>query len=204
MLTRYALSPSGLREMSTGLDSESDLLREDERLLVVASGIGYIEPMKKLIRRYKYDQDRLLTSELAMLLLNGWGCIAPFVELDKTVFVPVPLHWRRKRERGYNQAALVAQRAASALKVRVRESGLRRCKATTPQNKLSKEAREENLAGAFKGNRKVLQGKDVVFIDDVCTSGYTLAECAKTAYDCGARSVYGLTIARAILVHKRQ
>jgi ComF family protein len=202
-LTRYALSRSGLREMSASLDGDTDFLAEHEKLFVVASGIGYYEHMKKLIRRYKYDKDTILTADLSWLLLNGWGLLFPFLEPGNILIVPVPLHWRRKRERGYNQSALVAQRAARILKLRMSESALVRCKFTRPQNKLTKEAREENLARAFKGNRKILKGKDVVLIDDVCTSGATLAECAKEAYECGARVVYGLTIARAILVHKR-
>jgi ComF family protein len=201
-LTRYLLTDKGVLEFPK--DAIVDTTETGDRILVVASGISYCEPMKKLIRRYKYDKDLLLTSDLSLLLMNGWDALSPFLDQRNVVLVPVPLHWKRKRERGYNQSALVAERAAKALGLKMSESAIRRCKATRPQNKLSKEAREENLAAAFKGNRKLIEGKDIVLVDDVCTSGATLGECAKEAYACGARFVSGLTIARAILVHRRE
>jgi len=201
IITRYAVSANQFRELSQQLDTERDTLLEDEHLLVVSSGSGYHEPMKKLIRRYKYDKDLLLTTELSCLLINGWGLLSPYVEQRNAILVPVPLHWRRKRQRGYNQSALVAERVGSLLGLRFCERGLSRTRETQPQNKLTKENRQTNIAGAFVGNRKILSGKDVILIDDVCTSGATLAECARQAYRAGARQVCALTIARAIMVH---
>lgn len=114
--------------------------------------------------------------------------------------VPVPLHWRRRYKRGYNQATLIATEAARMLKLPLAEEALRRSKMTLPQNKLSREARQRNLADAFSGNKKLLANKCVLLIDDVCTSGATLLECSREAYRCGATCVYAMTVARAVLV----
>jgi ComF family protein len=172
--------------------------------LMVASGIDYRESMKKLVRRFKYDKDILLTKDLSEILANAWKAIEPVARTGETILVPIPLHWRREFERGYNQAALVAVELSRQEKIRVVPRALVRKKATRPQNKLSKEGRERNLVDAFRGNRRLLTGKVVVLVDDVCTSGATLAECANEAYRCGAKAVFGLTVARAVLRHSER
>jgi ComF family protein len=171
------------------------------RKLIVHSGIGYTEPIKKLVRKFKYDKDLLLTQPLSDLVIRAWQTVSD--ERDNLILVPVPLHWRRKRQRGYNQAALLAEAVGKRLSISVCEKALSRKKFTKPQNKLAKDERHENLTSAFLGNEKLLRGKNVVLVDDVCTSGATLLECAREAYHCGANSVSALTVARAILVHKR-
>lgn len=181
-------------------DSDNDAI---SRELIVASGIKYSDSMKRLIRRFKYDKDELLAKDLGAILINGWSDLANMVEKHEAIIVPVPLHWKRRHERGYNQSALLALEAAKFLKMPVVERALKRCKSTVPQNKLSREEREKNLADAFRGNRKFLDKKIVLLIDDVCTSGATLVECAKAAYTAGAKAVFGMTVARAILVNRK-
>jgi ComF family protein len=167
--------------------------------LIVSSGIEYTERVKKLIRRFKYDHDLALTKDLGAILANAFNGIDTLVPTHGTIVVPVPLHWWREHKRGYNQAAIVADAFCKINGLRFCGSALKRIKWTKPQNKLSKESRENNLTDAIRGNRRLLTGKTVIIIDDVCTSGATLAACATEAYRCGAKKVYGLTIARAVL-----
>jgi len=172
---------------------------DDTKQLHVYSGIGYTESMKTLVRRFKYDKDLLLTKPFCSLLLREGTNIE---RADNLILVPVPLHWRRKHERGYNQSALVATAIGKQKQIPVVEKALSRRKMTEPQNKLTKEARQDNLTNAFRGNEKLLRNKNVVLIDDVCTSGATLLECTREIYRCGASSVLGLTVARAVLIHQ--
>ncbi len=181
-------------------DSDNDMISKE---LIVASGIKYSDSMKRLIRRFKYDNDELLAKDLGAIMINGWSELANMVEKHDAIIVPVPLHWKRRHQRGYNQSALLAQEAAKFLKLPVIERALKRCKSTVPQNKLSREEREKNLADAFCGNRKLLDQKIVLLIDDVCTSGATLVECAKAAYSAGAKAVFGMTVARAVLANRK-
>lgn len=179
---------------------------DEQRNLLIFSGIGYTEPIKRLVRKFKYDKDVLLTRPLGSLLLTAWEHAQQHLTKDalnrNLILVPVPLHWRRRYERGYNQSALMAAAVGKNASIPVVEKALSRIKSTKPQNKLTKEARQDNLTHAFRGNEKLLRNKTVVLVDDVCTSGATLLECAREAYRCGASSVLALTVARAILMHK--
>jgi ComF family protein len=171
-------------------------------LLLVSSGIEYVGPTKKLIRRFKYDDDRLVAKDLGVLLRTAWTGLANELDTKSAILLPVPLHWRRQLKRGYNQAELVALELARSTKTPAVTNGMRRTKSTTPQNKLTREQREDNLTNAFRGAKRRLKNRDVVIVDDVCTSGATLIACATEAYRCGANRVFGLTIARAILLNK--
>jgi ComF family protein len=196
ILSRFAVDNPDVLVMN---DYATDF--SNVRKLVVHSGIGYTEQMKKLVRKFKYDKDLLLTQPLSCLVIKAWQPESD--KPDNLILVPVPLHWRRKRQRGYNQAALLAETVGKRLSIPVYEKALSRKKFTKPQNKLTKDARHENLTSAFRGDEKLLRGMNVVLVDDVCTSGATLLECAREAYQCGANSVSAVTVARAILVHTK-
>jgi len=111
--------------------------------------------------------------------------------------VPVPLHGKRLRERGYNQSSLLAREVARELGLKsfLRENTLQRVRDTRPQAGLSMYHRAKNPVGAFavKGN---LQGAVVLLVDDVITTGITVSECAKTLRGAGARRVYVLAFSR--------
>jgi ComF family protein len=113
------------------------------------------------------------------------------------VVVPVPLHTARLRERGYNQAALLARELAQQAGLPIDEGTLVRKRATAPQVELNAKQRKENVHGAFYCSGNALTGKRVLLIDDVCTTGATLEACAVALYENGARSVQALTLARA-------
>ena len=111
--------------------------------------------------------------------------------------MPVPLHASRLRERGYNQAALLASEMARQAGLIVDEHTLVRQRSTAPQVDLDAKQREENVHAAFRCTGDAPDGKQVLLIDDVCTTGATLQACAVALYQKGARGVRALTLARA-------
>jgi competence protein ComFC len=119
--------------------------------------------------------------------------------LDADVVVPVPLHRDRERERGYNQADLIARPLARRLKLPHRAVLLVRTRARPDKQVLSLEERWESVRGAFatRPGTKV-DNLRVLLVDDVMTTGATLDACSRTLLDAGAKSVIGLTVARAI------
>jgi len=113
------------------------------------------------------------------------------------VIVPVPLHPARQRERGFNQAALLAERLGPHLGVPVR-SVLQRVRYTTTQTAFDRGERIQNLRHAFRLRKNAdVRKLSVLLIDDVLTTGSTLSECARVLKENGARCVYAATAARA-------
>jgi ComF family protein len=116
------------------------------------------------------------------------------------IVIPVPLGSQRERQRGYNQAALIALPLALKLQLPYNPRILKRIRETQSQVELSLKERQINLEGAFHAQRQPIDGKQILIIDDVTTSGSTLNACAEALIEVGAKAVYGLTIAQA--VHK--
>jgi len=113
--------------------------------------------------------------------------------------VPVPLHPRRLRERGYNQSSLLAEKLSKLTALPVLDGSLCRLKDSLPQARTTTvEERRRNVEKAFACHNGKLQGKAFILIDDVCTSGATLESCAAAFKAAGAVSVWGLTLAREI------
>lgn len=120
------------------------------------------------------------------------------------IFIPVPLHWRRLRFRGFNQSELLADALSDALTpgfpLPVLKNCLLRARYTKPQMKtISREERLGNLKDAFviaKENVEFIKGKNVWLMDDVATTGITLEECARALKTAGAKNVFGIVLAR--------
>jgi competence protein ComFC len=116
------------------------------------------------------------------------------------VVVPVPLHRQRERERGYNQAALIAKPLAKLLELPYKSVLLTRLRPRPDKHVLSFDERWESVRGAFATRPgSQVDNLRVLLVDDVMTTGATLDSCAKTLRDAGAKSVVGLTVARARL-----
>lgn len=120
-----------------------------------------------------------------------------FPELGRAdALVPVPLHARRRRERGYNQALLIAQGLSEAADSPVEEL-LVRMRETRPLWAMTRAARRDSLAGAFACPQpRQVEGRRLWLIDDVCTSGASLEGCAEALLQAGAASVQGYVFAR--------
>lgn len=112
--------------------------------------------------------------------------------------IPIPLSRTRKRERGYNQAELIAQEIAQKLNLPLKTGLLRRVRNTKPQQNLKRKQRLKNLKNAFAVSGRV-QNKKILLVDDVTTSGATLTVCANLLKKSGAKEIYGLTLARGKL-----
>ena len=157
-------------------------------------------PVRDLIVRFKYRGERHLRRALADWLAEA--LLDPRIaNIPADALVPVPLHPRRRRERGYNQAEeccrLLARRTGMPV-----WPVLRRARYTGTQTLLSREERAKNLSGAFAlaggwaTRRRQVEGADLLVVDDVFTSGATVDACARVLLAAGAASVRVLTIAR--------
>jgi competence protein ComFC len=154
----------------------------------------YSGPLREAIHSLKYNRNIGLAEALSTHLVElftqlGWG-----VDL----VVPVPLGTQRLRERGYNQASLLAYPLALARKIPYSGNALQRRRETPTQVGLTAVQRVENVKNAFQANRSIVNKKSVLVIDDVATTGATQNSCAQALLDAGASLVYGLTLARAV------
>jgi len=151
-------------------------------------------PVRSAIHCLKYKGDlalgEILARPMAGLLRSlGW-------EVD--LVVPVPLGVAREQQRGYNQASLLALPLAMACGLPHRPKALHKIRQTRTQVGLSRTARRENVAGAFQADSHLVEGRSILVVDDVATSGATLDACAAALLGAGAQAVYGLTLARAV------
>jgi ComF family protein len=159
-------------------------------LTVVRSAASDDGWLKVAIRSFKYGGESARAEHLGALLVPLLGDLPPFDAL-----VPVPLHPRRERRRGYNQARLLAQ-AAGGQSIPV-ENVLLRIRPTDQQVGLDAETRRTNVRGAFAVRAGAsVRGRRFVLVDDVLTTGSTLGNCADTLVAGGAAWVGAVTLAR--------
>ena len=116
---------------------------------------------------------------------------------DAALVVPVPLHPSRLVERGFNQSHEIARIVSRALDLQLAGPGLRRIRGTAPQVGLSRQQRAGNLSGAFVAGPSLVAGRHIVLIDDVVTTGSTIATAAQALLDAGASGVVAWAAARA-------
>lgn len=174
-----------------------ETLVQDQVILNVASGAPYSGKVKDLIHQLKYSKDRLLANDLSALLLSAWNLLELHQHnIKDPLFVPIPLSKQRLKERGFNQAEELARHLSVHIGGKLASSALVRTKVTMPQYGLTRDERKENLTGAFFGQAMV-RNKTVVIVDDIYTSGSTLAAAAGALIEAGAKSICAITVARA-------
>ena len=162
------------------------------RLEIAACG-AYEGPLREAIHRAKYKDESGLTAELGALLATLIARdLARGARLD--AIVAVRLHPARRRERGYDQALLLAMVAAERTGVPLIPA-LHRIRAGTAQVRLDRQGRAANVRSAFVGIAGVFAGARVALIDDVATTGATLCDAAAAARACGARAVRAYVVA---------
>lgn len=149
--------------------------------------------LKEIIHEFKYKGKRDLALFLGDKIYNVYKNTSwPFIDF----IIPVPLHKKRFRERGFNQSLLLAKVLSQKTKIPVLDV-LQRIKPTKQQVRLSRKSRRENMKNVFKINLKEkIYNKTLILVDDVYTTGTTVNECAKTLKKAGAREIYVITIAR--------
>jgi len=154
----------------------------------------YDGSMRETLHALKFGGRRSLARPLADLVIEHCGAA---VSQDVAAIVPVPLATDRERERGFNQAALIAERLARRLGVRLAPRWLTRVRTTRPQSELAAAERSSNVRDAFRASPNV-RGAYVLLVDDVMTTGATVAECARAAWSAGAARIGVLTVARVL------
>ncbi len=188
------LCPSCGRPQASGIVC-SDCRRRQTVIDGIRSLFRFDDVIRNAIHQLKYRNLKAISPCLAELL-------ADYIRsntLPGEALVCVPLHPRRLRERGYNQSSLLARELGRRINLPVIEDCLIRIKQAQPQVRaVSIEERRRNVADAFVCRDERVSGKQIILIDDVCTSGATLESCAAALKSKGATSVWGLTLAREI------
>lgn len=172
-------------------------LRRPPPQAATIAAFEYAFPVDRLLLHLKFSNGLVAGRVLGELLaqhLKQCGSGSGIREPD--AIVPVPLHPRRLRERGFNQALELAVPVSKALGIRLMPTGCRRVRATPPQTGLQGRARRRNVAAAFAADPNV-RGKHIAVVDDVITTGSTVAAVTTALYRAGAASVQAWCIARA-------
>jgi ComF family protein len=183
----------------TNVRIEYSKVNKQSRFIFAYAG-QYKRNMKTLIYKLKYDGDRRIAYDLGQLLVAAWSELEKRLSwnLDDIVIVPVPLHPRRLRSRGFNQAELLASCLSKATGLYVNTSALQRVKNTKAMYGLPRVERVDNISSAFHVGGHELLGKKIILVDDICTSGMTLSACVDVLKRAGAAEVVALVAARAI------
>jgi len=172
-------------------------LRQAPPLSEHRAAARYEGAVKDILLLFKYRGLRPLGRPLASYLQTAIGDDNPPWR-DADLLVPVPLHRRRRRERGFNQAEVLADELSRLTGIPILSDALRKTTNLRPQTSLRSQARRANIRGAYRAVRPdAVLGKTVVLVDDVCTTGSTLGECARVLRGAGAADVRGVTVARA-------
>ncbi len=140
----------------------------------------------------------ILTQYLQNLKLSPCGRCPEGTDIRNFSIIPVPLHWRREKKRGFNQACLIAEQLSKKTGLPVLKNALKRIKNTPSQVELKeKKKRALNVHGCFAvGKPELLFQKNIIILDDVSTSGATMREAIKTARKAGAAKIIGLVVTK--------
>lgn len=173
--------------------AETQICADDDEAIAVGMYKGALRETVLLLKRHPYvpkHVQKLLVDAARREPLN-----------TSTRVVPVPLHPKRLKMRGFNQAAILAQVVSKALKLPLDEVSLRRVSSTEKYRAgLDRKGRRDTVAGAFEvAHPPLVAGEVILLIDDVFTTGATVSACAEALIDAGAQRVYVLTVARAFL-----
>jgi len=152
--------------------------------------------VKDAICSIKYNDNTYLAETLAQLMIDY---SLKYIQLEKIdAIAQIPLHWRKKRERGFNQSLLLAVKIGSSLNIPVIKKSVLRTKYTPSQIELSGKMRLSNVKGVFKAIKpNNFRGRRILLIDDVFTTGATLNECSKVIMEAGAKDIWAFTATKA-------
>lgn len=164
----------------------------------------YRDPLKSAIQTLKYKRVQELAEILTNITIEYWAKYQPFI-LDQIkkdrgegwVVVPIPLHWWKENDRGFNQSSLIGQLLSKKLGLAYSEA-LKRTRYTKPQVKLKGSQRHQNIKNAFEITKLYTLNPlpYILLIDDVWTTGSTVRECCYVLKKAGAKSVWAITLAR--------
>lgn len=175
----------------------SDCVERDSPLTKHRSLARYEGMVKDVLLLFKYRGFEILGLFLGDILA---GALGDEVDLWDGVeaIIPVPLHPKKKRKRGFNQAQIVARQLARHKRIKLLDGHLIKVRNVPPQTSLEAGEREKNVRGAFQVRKEQeLKGKIVLLVDDVYTTGSTLRECSRVLSAAGVKEVRALTVAQA-------
>ncbi len=155
----------------------------------------YHKGIKQVVHHLKFENGIELGYHFRNILADivtkeGW---------DVDAVVPVPQSSKRRKERGYNQAAMLAWPLSQTLGIAYKPESLDRVAENSTQVNQDAAGRLSNIIGSFCANENQINGRSILIIDDVITTGSTMNECARVCLNSGAKNVYGLALARSIL-----
>jgi ComF family protein len=183
----------GLPLQATEAETCGACLAQPPRIARTRSAVAYGDLSRSLAIRLKYGRKVAVARTMARYM-------APLVaRSDEAVLVPVPLHRTRLWNRGFNQSALVARELSRRLGIAMNPLALKRTKRTPPLKGMSMLQRRKTVAGAFRvADRKAVEGRTVILVDDVLTTGSTAEACARTLKRAGAARVELISWARVV------
>jgi ComF family protein len=166
---------------------------------------GYDGGLRDLIHLLKFQQVRPAAAVLGRMLTETVAVLEESLPIGMITVVPVPLHARKRAQRGFNQSELIARAALKHLdrseRFQLSVHSLLRLRETESQIGLTRHQRTENLRGAFKvADPAQIAERNVLLVDDVFTTGTTVAECSRVLRRAGAERVYVATVARTLKV----
>jgi len=190
--------PGGEKEIVPS-DFQCGDCRRQEPPFYQARSLGYYEgTLREAIHLFKFGKRQELGSHLGSLMVEHFPADWDPSCID--LVLPIPLHPRRQRERGFNQSLLLARFLAASLEIHLQPRLMSRTRATLPQSDLPRSQKFENLKGAFEVRRpEEIANKGVLLVDDIMTSGATMREASEMLLEAGAEKVFVYTLARSVL-----
>lgn len=180
-------------------------IKKYKKDIVIRSKNNYFEELisifkyegliREKIIQYKFQDKSYIYNTFAKIILKNEKVCGLLKKYD--IIIPVPIHRKRKLQRGYNQTQLIAKEIAKNIDIKLCDDVLVKSKNTIAQSKLNKNKRKQNIKNAFKVlNLEKIQGKNILLFDDIFTTGSTVNECSKILKKVGAKTVGVLTIAK--------
>ena len=187
-------------------ESRCGMCRRVEPPFARAAAYGsYESGLRELIHLLKYNGVRPAANVLGRMLAEAVAALEPEFPAESVLLVPVPLHRSKLRQRGFNQAELIARAAmkfgTARDRLRLCAGALERKRETASQIGLTSHQRRENLRGAFAvAQPELVKGREVLVVDDIYTTGSTVSECARVLRRAGAAKVWVATVARTLKI----
>jgi ComF family protein len=164
-------------------------LHHGDSVEIIATGI-HKNKLQQAVHALKYENLPELCHPLGQRLIAR----LKDVDWEIDIIVPIPMHPTRLKSRGYNQAQLLAEVVSAELSIPHLPTAVERIKETISQVGLNEEERLKNVANTFSANVDIIADKNILLVDDVCTTGATITACTDAAMAAGANKIYGLTV----------
>lgn len=172
--------------------ASKNFIKDFHPIFVFESG----NEIQHIIHSLKYNKQFRIGIYLGKIIANQ--LYQKLVDWNIELIIPIPLHKLKKAERGYNQSEFIAKGISIKTKIPYSRKVIHRKKYTETQTHLSALERQLNVKDAFKVvNKKLIEGKNILLVDDVITTGSTISECAKVLLREGAKNIYAASVAIA-------